>query len=631
MQSTLNEPDTDAAWRRLAPLLDEALNQLGETDRAALVLRYFQNKTAREIAEALRMEEETAQKRVTRALEKLRAIFVKRGVTLTLTDIAETVAANSMKVAPAGLVMAVAATAKGAAVTTSITTIVNGTMNLLTWMKIKFVIGISASVLLVAGVATVAVSQTRGGDKTPPQKINSIQGMFSTQSSTETNTITSVVGNRPLTEALQEISGQLPKATPSRDEQLQKSFLQFPLLTSITDSNGQPAFQTLTLENPVVYAGQKYYGFRFKVPPRKNHEDFVWSFVQPETPSFTDWYILPQTGIMEAIPQPGLGQGFMNYFYCPKNIYSRADDLLPLNGRRLILQSLSGDNLDDGQTYLIWFGFKGKNPAQISLAFTFANLQTNKLDAIAKVLALNRRRYIEHPFSPPIVNPGNHHIYVLLRPATWEESEAEAVALGGHLATVRNQAEENWIFKTFGHYEGMQRLLWIGLSDREKKFHFSWASGESVSYTAWAKGEPNNAGRGEDYVSIYYPNHSQANLWNDWGDKVVDPIGLPMDGVVEIIPTETNNLASAAQSAAPMTANAGAVQISPNIVITSDRGSIKLQWPVSAASYMLETTTNLSQPFTMFGYSELTNIEDGVIYVTITNPVPQMFFRLQKP
>ena len=89
------------------------------------------------------------------------------------------------------------------------------------------------------------------------------------------------------------------------------------------------------------------------------------------------------------------------------------------------------------------------------------------------------------------------------------------MAMGGHLATVRNQAEEDWIFKTFGNYDRAQRLLWIGLSDREKKFHFSWSSGESASYTSWAKGEPNNAGRGEDYVSIYYPNHNQANKWND--------------------------------------------------------------------------------------------------------------------
>src|SRR5215469_5719556 len=75
MQSTLNEPDVEI-WERLAPVLDEAMALLNETDRAALVLRFFENKTAPEIADALQLKEEAAQKRITRALEKLRKIFV---------------------------------------------------------------------------------------------------------------------------------------------------------------------------------------------------------------------------------------------------------------------------------------------------------------------------------------------------------------------------------------------------------------------------------------------------------------------------------------------------------------------------------------------------------------------------
>jgi len=224
------------------------------------------------------------------------------------------------------------------------------------------------------------------------------------------------------------------------------------------------------------------------------------------------------------------------------------------------------------------------------------------------------------PLSPVIVNPNNHHSYLLLDKATWKESEAEAVALGGHLATIRNQAEEDWIFRTFGGFGGEQHLLWIGLSDTAKKFHFSWSSGESSSYTYWAPGEPNNAGHGEDFVAIYYPNHDQRNQWNDWNDRTADPIGLPMNGVVEIIP------AGEAKAVAAVTET-----INPTLIITNDSGSIKLQWPVSAAGYMLEATTNLTEPFAMFGYSETTNTDSGVISVTITNPGAQMFFHLRKP
>jgi RNA polymerase sigma factor (sigma-70 family) len=158
MQSTLNQPDTDA-WTQLAPLLDDAMAELGETDRAALVLRYFENKSAREIAVALRMEENAAQKRVARALEKLRTQFVKCGVTLTATVIAGTVAANSVQAAPAGLAVKVSPlAAKGAAVGSLTYTIVKGTLKLKAWSKMKMAIGLTAGILLTSGVATLAIS-----------------------------------------------------------------------------------------------------------------------------------------------------------------------------------------------------------------------------------------------------------------------------------------------------------------------------------------------------------------------------------------------------------------------------------------------------------------------------------------
>jgi hypothetical protein len=224
----------------------------------------------------------------------------------------------------------------------------------------------------------------------------------------------------------------------------------------------------------------------------------------------------------------------------------------------------------------------------------------------------------------PITNAVNGHAYLLLDSATWKASEAEAVSLGGHLATIRNQDEENWVVASFGVFGGQQRLLWIGLTDTAKKFHFSWSSGESSSYTAWAQGEPNNVGGGEDFIAIYYPNHSQGGRWNDWSDRTEDPIGLPMNGVVEIpLPTAPNDSITAAQPPA--------VAINPSLVITNECGAIKLQWPVSASNYLLEATTNLTRPFMMFGYSEMTNQESGMIYVIVTNPCPGMFFRLRKP
>ena len=165
MQSTLNETDT-MTWEQIAPLLDEAMGHLGETDRNAVVLRFFENRTAAEVAAALKLTEAAAHKRVNRALEKLRKIFTKRGVTLSATLIAGAVAANSVQAAPAGLAMTVtAAAANGASISATITTLVKGTMKTMTWLKLKFAVGMGVAALLAGGVATVAVSQTGGDDK----------------------------------------------------------------------------------------------------------------------------------------------------------------------------------------------------------------------------------------------------------------------------------------------------------------------------------------------------------------------------------------------------------------------------------------------------------------------------------
>ncbi len=175
IQSTLNQPDTDV-WAQLAPLLDDALAELGEADRTALVLRFFENKTAREIAVALRTKEAAAQKRVARALEKLRANFMKRGVALTAAIIAGAVAANSAPAAPAGLAVKISAVAaKGTAVSTSITTLVKGTMKTMTWIKLKTTIIISAASLVVGGTAAIAFTNTSREHIAQPEVVSPVK------------------------------------------------------------------------------------------------------------------------------------------------------------------------------------------------------------------------------------------------------------------------------------------------------------------------------------------------------------------------------------------------------------------------------------------------------------------------
>ena len=168
MQSLLNDPQTDSheVWQRIAPLLDAALDKLGPRDRDALALRFFENKSLAEVGAATGTSEDAAKMRVNRALEKLRNIFTKRGVTLSALAIAGAVSANSVQAAPVALANSVTAVAivKGSFASASTLTLVKGTMKIMTWLKIKFAVGVSVATLLAGGAATVAISQTSSGD-----------------------------------------------------------------------------------------------------------------------------------------------------------------------------------------------------------------------------------------------------------------------------------------------------------------------------------------------------------------------------------------------------------------------------------------------------------------------------------
>ena len=115
----------------------------------------------------------------------------------------------------------------------------------------------------------------------------------------------------------------------------------------------------------------------------------------------------------------------------------------------------------------------------------------------------------------PVTNPANGHTYYLLSPSTWTKAEAEAIRFGGHLATIRNAAEDRWVLATLGSFS---RALWIGLNDRNKIRQYTWSSGEAVTYVNWSGGQPDNRpenGGAELYVHIWPPAHECPGQWND--------------------------------------------------------------------------------------------------------------------
>jgi hypothetical protein len=90
----------------------------------------------------------------------------------------------------------------------------------------------------------------------------------------------------------------------------------------------------------------------------------------------------------------------------------------------------------------------------------------------------------------PIVNPANGHSYYVLDAATGIDSEAAAVSLGGHLATIRDQSENDWVFNNVAPLAPSPGNVWIGLTDiaaadPKNASSFYWTSGDTSAYRNW--------------------------------------------------------------------------------------------------------------------------------------------------
>jgi RNA polymerase sigma factor (sigma-70 family) len=161
MQSLVNEAES-SDWQQIAPLLDSALEQLGRKDHDAVVLRFFEGRSFKEIGEALGASEDAAKMRVSRALEKLRKTLTKRGVASATGVLAGAISAHAVQAAPSGLATAVAGVAatKGIVAGTATLTLVKGALKLMTWTTAKSALTVASAVVLVAaGVTAVALAK----------------------------------------------------------------------------------------------------------------------------------------------------------------------------------------------------------------------------------------------------------------------------------------------------------------------------------------------------------------------------------------------------------------------------------------------------------------------------------------
>jgi cell division protein FtsL len=154
MEQLLINSESAPDWERIRPVLDEALDSLGDEDREALLLRYFKNQDFRAVGLALGISDDTAQKRVSRAVERLREFFSKRNVTIGASGLAVVISANAVQAAPVGLALTIANASLSAG--TALTF-----MKITTIAKLKLAFG----AIVVAGAVTAFIIQQQNQNK----------------------------------------------------------------------------------------------------------------------------------------------------------------------------------------------------------------------------------------------------------------------------------------------------------------------------------------------------------------------------------------------------------------------------------------------------------------------------------
>lgn len=140
MQEQIERMDTDAAWARVRPVLDEAMRELGETEREAVLLRFFEQRAFAQVGAALNVSEDAARMRVERALEKLRGLLERHGITSTGAALSAVLTSHASVVAPAALVAEVT----GAAA-------LSGAMAGTTLLMKNLIVGVSAVAVVATG------------------------------------------------------------------------------------------------------------------------------------------------------------------------------------------------------------------------------------------------------------------------------------------------------------------------------------------------------------------------------------------------------------------------------------------------------------------------------------------------
>lgn len=167
-----------------------------------------------------------------------------------------------------------------------------------------------------------------------------------------------------------------------------------------------------------------------------------------------------------------------------------------------------------------------------------------------------------------------HAYFYASQEVSWEAANALAQAMGGHLAVITSEAENDFVAQDVLN----GALAWIGLKETNREGRFAWVAGKRPRYDNWGPNEPNNAGGKESFTEI---NRGGPGKWNDL------PAGFPRGFVVEFESGDTDNNGMADVCETKILTNVVAVVPTPSTEPSDRHEPVQLPQAADAPSLLL--------------------------------------------
>lgn len=161
---TMQNTGGTTVWSAIEPWLDEAMTALSDGDRQAVLLRFFENKSLSEVGATFGISDDTAQKRITRALDRLRKRLARHKTSITVTTLATLLAANAVQAAPVELSDSISNAVWHGGASASLKGLTLATAKGLSLIQWKFAFVMGSLVSCIALMAWLLFANNSGGE-----------------------------------------------------------------------------------------------------------------------------------------------------------------------------------------------------------------------------------------------------------------------------------------------------------------------------------------------------------------------------------------------------------------------------------------------------------------------------------